>query len=41
MAKPWVPGEEDEAKENPVEAAVLMPITWPAVLTREPPESPD
>lgn len=41
MAKPWVPDGGDEVNENPVEAAVSMPITWPAVLTSEPPESPD
>src|ERR1700730_9295850 len=37
MAKP-TPAEEENRR--PPEAAVSMPMTWPAALTRGPPESP-
>jgi hypothetical protein len=44
MAKPSVPPPElapvPAPRELPVLAAVIMPMTWPALLARAPPESP-
>ena len=41
MAKPWFPWFWPfDWKENPAEAAVSTPMTWPEVLTSAPPESP-
>jgi len=43
MAKPRVPPEPEPVpapRGPPVLAAVIMPMTWPALLARAPPESP-
>ena len=40
MAKPSVPPDEEDWLELPVFAAVIMPMTWPALFASAPPESP-
>ncbi len=41
MAKPWFPCDWSlDWNENPADAAVSTPITWPEVSTSAPPESP-
>ena len=40
MAKPSVPPDGPYRPEVPVFAAVIMPMTWPALFASAPPESP-
>ncbi len=40
MAKPSVPPDGPNWLEVPVFAAVIMPMTWPALFASAPPESP-